>query len=228
MDKKHFLMISGITLIALALAILLPGGRPVQDNPRLPWLIEIDPHGQTRVFGLTLGTSTLQQARQELQQPGEVSLFSTPEGHFMVEAYFQRLHLSGIRADMVLTLDLDQSRLAEMYDRGLRISQLESGAKKVKLAETDMASVAQAAIRHITYLPAADLDEDLIRRRFGEPMQRISEPSGVVHWIYPQKGLDIALNPDGKEIFQYISPAHVGELLKPLENLERSQPSAAN
>ncbi len=47
------------TLIALAAAILLPGGRTVEENPRLPWDLRLDSQGNLSVFGLVLGKSNL-------------------------------------------------------------------------------------------------------------------------------------------------------------------------
>lgn len=217
MERKIFLGILAATLIAITLAIILPGGRTVDEQPRLPWLIEIDAAGYPSVFGITLGKSRLQEVRDRFREQGEINLFRSGDGSFAVEAYFGRLYLSGIRAAMIITLDLDQATMQQMYDRGLRISQMESGGKKVKLAASDVIALEQAIIDHITYLPATDLDDELIASRFGEPDQRIEEESsGLVHWLYPEKGLDIAVNPDGKEVFQYLIPAHFERAMEPL------------
>jgi len=43
------------------------------------------------------------------------------------------------------------------------------------------------------------------------------EATGITHWLYPDRGLDIAVNPDGREVFQYVMPARFNELLEPLE-----------
>ena len=45
-----------------------------------------------------------------------------------------------------------------MYERGLRISQLESGGKKVKLDPADVETLLNRPIRSITYLPQARLE----------------------------------------------------------------------
>ena len=206
-----------ITLVAIAFAILLPGGRTVDPNPKLPWMIEVDAHGESHVFGLTLGESTLADAREAFQEQGKMNLFVSPQGEYAIEAYFQRLFLSGLRADLVLALDVGQQQAAEIFDRGLRISKLGSGAKKVDMTTPDKDLLADKRIALITYLPATDLEEDIIRRHFGEPQQKISEKkSGIVHWLYPEKGLDIGVNPEGKEVFQYVRPSEFEELLKPL------------
>jgi hypothetical protein len=82
--------------------------------------------------------------------------------------------------------------------------------------EQDLLSLSQGRVGHLTYIPSADLSEELIRSRFGEPTERITEKSGIVHWLYPGKGMDIAVNPNGKEVFQYVLPARFPALIAPL------------
>ena len=72
--------------------------------------------------------------------------------------------------------------------------------------------------------PTVLLDEDLLHKRFGEPAQRIREAeNNTTHWLYPERGLDIALNDEGQAVMQYVSPKAFSKLMAPL--LEReSQP----
>ncbi len=218
MDRSTILAILGLTSIALIIAILAPGGKTPDPNPKLPWLIEIDPSGSSRVFGLTLGKSTLSHARSTLGSEGTANIFVSPNDKISLEAYFNRLYISGIKADMVLSLSLRPETLNAMYKRGIRISQLGGGSKKVTLAPEDMATVATAVIELITYLPAAKLDQELISNRFGKPHSVIREKSGIEHWLYPERGLDIALNPEGKEVFQYVNPARFNQVMEPLQH----------
>lgn len=218
MQRHVLLIVLAVTLLALTVALLLPGGRPPDKEPLLPWKIELAPDGSNQVFGLTLGHSTLADARVQFKTEGEVTLFVSPAGIHYLEAYFDRVSLSGLRANLVLSLDLPQPLAKSMFDRGLRISQLGSGGKKVDLAPKDLDTVADLPVRLITYLPAANLDEALIRKRFGEPQLLIPEPdSETMHWLYPEQGLDIALDPGGPEILQYLRPADFEDILAPLE-----------
>ncbi|MEN8214053.1 MAG: hypothetical protein ABFR19_06795 [Pseudomonadota bacterium] len=217
MDRKIGFGLLLITLVVLAVAILSPGGRTVDPEPKLPWLIETDGSGGSRVFGLVLGQSTLDDARELFQEQGKMNLFLSPQGEYAVEAYFQRLFLSGLRADLVLALDVEQPQAEEIFERGLRISKLGSGTRKVEMTVPDQEWLATQPIALITYLPAADLEEEILRQRFGEPRQVLGEKnSAIMHWLYPDKGLDIAVNADGKEVFQYVRPSAFGAILQPL------------
>jgi len=221
MERKLFLGILSITLVALAVALLLPGGRTPDREPRLPWLIEVNQQGALTVFGITLGESTLQQARENLQEQGKVTLFQSPGGEYRTETYFQSIFLSGLKADLVLTLAVDENQAQAMFERGERISQMGSGTRKIELSSRDLEALSLAPVATITFIPATDLDADLLSGRFGEPERRIKEKdSEIVHWLYPEKGLDIALNPDGKEVFQYVNPAEFGQLSEPLTGRE--------
>ncbi|OOZ36036.1 hypothetical protein [Solemya velesiana gill symbiont] len=226
MDRKIVLGILSLSLIALAIAILIPSGRVPDSKPTLPWQIQIDGRGLPTVFDLTLGESTLSSAQGIFKETGDISLFATPDDHLSAEAFFERLYINGIRASMILTLDLDQGTLSDMFDRGVRLQKLETGNRKISLAGEDYDRLATARINHITYVPAANLDGELIKGRFGEPVRRIMEPeTGAEHWLYPEKGLDIALNPDEKEVFQYVIPAEFDRILEPLEAAaEKSTP----
>lgn len=204
------------TLLGLAIAIFIPGGESTDKTPMLPWQITIDANGNSSVFGITMDNSTLLEAENLYQEQSTVSLFATPDNQYAIEAFFERLYLNGIRANLVMNIDVDADTAAQMMERGIRISRLGSGTSKVTLSEEDLQQVKASTISLITYLPATDLDEELIQKRFGEPAERIPEESGTVHWLYPDKGLDIAVNPETKEVFQYIPPARFEQIRIPL------------
>ncbi len=206
MERKIALSILAVTILAIGIAIIMPGGRQIDTDPKLPWLIGVNQDGSSTVFGLTLGKSSVADARNLLKKEGEATLFMEPDGKLTIEVFFQRVFLSGLKADMVMTAELTQQEMQPMYDHGTRVSKLGSGEQKVTLRPEDIDMVAAAPIRHLTYLPVADLDPELIESRFGTPAQRIAEKSGASHWLYPEQGLDIAVDPERKEVFQYVAP----------------------
>ena len=223
MDKKIFLWILTLSLLGLALAILLPGGRQSDPHPKLPWDIKLDGVAGSQVFGLTLHKSTLNEAREIFGSDGEVSLFVTRDGQPDLEAYFERVFLGGLRADIVLVLETDAQTLQGFYDRGSRISRTTDITRKVELAAADLATVGRLPIGAINYIPAANLDDELVLGRFGEPAEKIGETAtGVTHWIYPERGLSIGVNPEGKEMLQYVSPGQIDQLIDTLKKTPTS------
>ena len=226
MERRILLGVLGATLMALAAAILLPGGRPVDPSPKLPWQIDVDSDGTARVFGLKLAQSPLREAQELFDEAGKINLFRVDERHLAVEAFFEQVYLSGLRGDFVLSLDVPSETAQAMFERGLRTSKASSGDRKVTLSPEDFLEVADAPIKQISYLPAAKLDPDLIAQRFGEPSERVAEPgSGIVHWLYPERGLDIATDANGRAVLQYVAPETFERVRAPLQAAQEAGPS---
>jgi hypothetical protein len=219
MDRKIILYVLGAAALGfVGIMMMMPKERG-DGVARLPWLVTTDELGRTQVFGFTIAETNLADIRDVFSEEGKINLFSHTDraDRYSVEAYFDQIYLNGLRADFVITLDAGQDELEAMYDRGLRISQLGSGDKKIKLAPEDVATLLEVPIRSITYLPWKSLDAEIIEKRFGPPEGRFTEASGVIHWLYPDKGMDIGLDTDGGVVIQYVNPGEFEGLLAPLK-----------
>ena len=230
MHKKITYGIVVIGLLVVAVSMLTPvpidKERSSENAPAaqfLPWQIEPTAQGSIRVFGLTLGESTLQDADTLYHGGAKVSLFVSPDGHYKTEAYFDKVFLGGFGAQLVMVMALSQEQQAAMFQRGARVSNLGDGRKKVTLTGDDLQTVFATPIASLAYLTRVHLDDDLLHKRFGEPAQRIREAENkTTHWLYPKLGLDIALNDEGQAVLQYVSPKAFSVLMAPL--LEQKSP----
>jgi hypothetical protein len=157
-----------------------------------------------------------------LQIQEEITLFVGEDGKPALEAYFKRVFLSGLRADFILVLEADEPLLAQLYDRGSRISRSSDATRKVELSNEDRQRVEKLPIHLINYIPYANLDDELIVSRFGQPTEKITESeTGITHWIYPKRGLSIGLNPDGKELIQYMPLNEIAAFVARIEENNR-------
>jgi hypothetical protein len=181
-----------------------------------PWDAAQDASGRTRVFDLTIGESTLADVRSLLGEEGKMNLFVSPDGSYSAEAYFDDIILSNLRADWIVSMAVPQAELARMYDQGLRISKTGSGSRKVKLDPVDAEALVDKPIRSLTYLPWKSLEPADIAGNFGEPAEKRTEESGVVHWLYPARGMDIARDPKGGVVIQYLNPDDFQRAVAPL------------
>ncbi|MGD8560256.1 MAG: hypothetical protein PVF34_04275 [Gammaproteobacteria bacterium] len=219
MDLKIIFGVAVFAIIALLIGLMLPGAdQPVPQT--YPWQIEVTADGTTKVFGLTLGATTLQQAERIFGEQAEISLFdpAADSSRKNIEAYFDKLILGGLSARMVLGFSFTSEQLQIMFERGRRISTLGDGSHKVTLHSEDISAVHREPIVSITYLSRITLDEASIKQRFGEPAQVIKESdSAMTHWLYPDKGLDVALDEKGNGVLQYVPPSQFSQLLKPLK-----------
>ena len=232
MDRKMILSILAFAVFAfIGIMLLLPDENIEDQTPRLPWQVERDSQGRTRVFGFTLGETTLGEIRRLFQEEGEINLFARldPDHQaigYSVEAYFDQIYLNRIRGDFVIGIQADSATLGPMYERGLRISQLGSGAKKVKLDPADIATLETLPISTITYLPWKSLDAEIVAKRFGTlAEQRLEPETGVTHWLYPDKGMDLAMDKKGGVVIQYVNKDAFPGLIAPLEALAKPAPT---
>jgi len=220
MDMKRLstkrLIIGGVVMGVAALLFFAgsrtEGPAPGRQALYFPWRIEIGPDGSSRVFGITLGKSTLEDAQRVFRDSGDVKLFVSPVGRLALEGFFDSVNLNGIRGKMVLVISPGERTMAAMLERGARVKSMADGSRKVTLHSEDLVNLKYAPVTGITYLPAVDLDEAVILQRFGEPSKRMPEGEGVVHWFYPHLGLDVVLNGNGKEVFQYVAPQEFDRL----------------
>ncbi len=210
-------------MIALAAALWLPGGQPPEKYDNLPWQIEVSGDGYSTVFGITLGKSTLGEVEQLLQEQPKISLFATDDGDRVVEAYFNTVTISGFKAKMVATLGFNEEQLQELYDQGERIATLAMGKRKVTLSDANLAKARNTVVVALTYLPRTNLDESTVIKRFGEPAEKILEADEKTeHWFYPDKGLDVVMSAQEREVLQYVAPNDFDRLRKPLEKMNRT------
>jgi hypothetical protein len=205
----------GITSVLIILGSFFMPGEPRRSDD-LPWHIEHPTSDSVRIFGLTLGQSVANEAELRFKEEAKPSLFKSPEGKMIAEIFFEQVDLAGLRSKVVLTIDVPEAELKGMYERGLRMASTGSG-KKITMTPDDIAKLRTLPISSLTYLPGLRVEEALFLKRFGQPAQRIKEKeSGLVHWLYPQNGLDITLVGGEKPVLQYVSPKNFDTLVRPL------------
>ncbi|MCW8935754.1 MAG: hypothetical protein OQK98_13590 [Gammaproteobacteria bacterium] len=221
MGKHVFLTVFGISILAVVLGVYVSSLKKQEISVTgYPWQIENLPSGNTRVFGITIGLTTVAEAEQLFKEKAEINLFAPKQSTAVIEAYFDLVKVSGLKSKMVMSLDLSDETIQKIYNRGARISTLESGTRKVTLLDEDVILLQESVIVGITYLPSIHLDAQLIESRFGKPAEKLEDTkSDAIHWLYPAKGVDIVLSESEKEVIQYVKPDDFDKLLKPLKSL---------
>ncbi len=215
MDKKIILGVFALIVVAIS-AILMVPENSVSKPDTLPWNITHPVAGTTRVFGITLGQSTLDEVAQtyKYETELEISLFKPTDGKLCVEGFFEEVNFNGLKAKIIMTIAVPAEELQGMFERGLRMNSTPSG-KRITLTADDLLRVRSLPIASLTYMPTTRLEESVIAKRFGEPAQRIREnKTNLVHWLYPQHGLDIIL--DTKPLFQYLPTRDFALVQSPL------------
>jgi len=217
MDKKIILGVLALVAISISVLLMAPDNS-VNTPDTLPWKIAHPTPDTTRIFGITLGQTSLDETTKIFAGEAEIqiSLFKPTDGKLGIEAFTEEVNFNGLKAKIVMNIAVPERELQGMFDRGLRMNNTPSG-KRITLTADDLARVRQAPIASLTYLPNVRLEDEIIAKRFGEPAQRIRESkTGVIHWLYPQHGLDIVLGGKEKPLLQYVSPRNFEQLRAPL------------
>ncbi len=212
-------------LLIVAAAVALPYLRGTkQSGPSkpegLPWQIEILPKGGSKVFGLTLGKSTIREAREIFGKGMDLAVVATHGEFGALEAFYDEANAGGITGKLILGAMLDSKTVERLKRNAVKITHLDADALQFLLNSDDMPVADQAPIGTITFIPSASFDEKTALERFGTPTERIRASAHVEHLLYPEKGLDLVLDSRGKEILQYVAPRDFARLRDPLVKAE--------
>jgi len=206
-------------LLAALLAVypFLDQSKSTEILTGLPWQIEILADGSTQVFGLHIGTSRLSDAIKVLGNDMDLAVIAATDEPGNLEMYYGHYKAGLLSGKLVLQTRAKKQDIKRWRDNSPKFEYMASGlAKKHILLENDLPQVLNERIVSLTFIPAVNLDEKVILARFGEPDQRI-QSAGVEHYLYPAKGLDIALHESSKEVLQYVKPEAFQKLIEPLQ-----------
>jgi len=201
---KYFVALLTLAIVVIALVFLETSRQHDNDAPpaKPPWQVEILAGKDTQVFGITPGWSTLDQAVDELGEDLELAIIAAPGETGSLEAYYSHYIAGPVTGKIILVMDVDPDKLLAMRERATR----DGGTRRYYLQTDDLQAAYQAPVKVITFLPSINLDEEIAQARFGAPAEVIEIDARQKHLLYPNLGLDLILNTDGKDILQYLSP----------------------
>lgn len=205
-------------LLAIVLAVY-PFFNPPDNGDTvsgLPWQIELQPDGSTRVFGLHIGSSRLSDAYKILGNDMELAIIAATDEGGKLEMYYGHYQAGLLSGKLVLQTNAAAQDIRQWRENAVKSEYMASGrAKKYTLSDDDASRILDEVITGLTFIPAVNLDEAVILARFGAPDERI-QSAGVTHYLYPAKGLDIALHEEAREVLQYVPPGAFQQLRQPL------------
>lgn len=214
--RKALILLVLLAAMVAAFSIFYRGGSDsAQMVEGLPWHIEILPGGESRVFGIRLGHSSLADAGRLLGD-GEVAIIANSEQNYGLEMFFSRYTAGVFSGKLILAADLPAEHLEQLVERAQRRTYLESGGKKYTPGSADLPAIMNARVASITFLPVVSLDQETAMERFGAPAETVVVGDQQIHLLYPDKGLDIIINRNGREVLQYVAPKSFGLLRDPL------------
>jgi hypothetical protein len=230
---KQLTILAGSVAAALLVGTLIVVGPELTRSPEeaasasaargqgLPWQIEQLPDGGITVMGLTLGsatrTSSLADVRRMWGPDVQIAIIAAPGEDGSLEAFVDPAPAGFVTGKLVVTAQLSPGALKAMRERALKTEFMDSSTRKHTLQPEDEALALAAPIVSLSFIPQARLDAEAIVARFGTPARRIRSNGHLEHFLYPDKGLDVVLDSEGKELLQYVAPAAFSRLQQPLE-----------
>lgn len=182
----------------------------------LPWNIEAHADGTSTVFGLRLEQTTVAEAVQTLGGDHELGIIAGTGGSLALEIYFSRFSAGPLEAKLIVGVQATANDLQAMQLAAADVSITSTGARKFRLNRSDYERALGWTVKSLTLVPAANLSEEILQARFGEPATRVRVNDTEQHYLYPAAGLDITLNREGKEVLQYVAPRSFAALSLPL------------
>ena len=226
---KFALYLIAFVVAALIIPFFIPSSgkqEGVDPNSNLPWQITLDGQGGSSVFGLKPGVSTLGEVRQRFGSEMELAIVAEPNEVGMLEGYYSGVSLGFVMAKMIVTVDAKDEAIIAMRDRALRAKHMDSTTRKITLNADDVAAADQMLVKAISVIPTVNLDEATVIQRFGQPGERVEISEKRVHLLYPQQGLDVVVDGNGKELLQYVAPRNFASLREPLRAAVAAQPAS--
>lgn len=215
---KFIVLIASLIVAAVLLPMLFvpPPEELAKHQARLPWNVEALPDGNSRVLGLTLNRSTLTEAKAAYGPDVEVAIVAEPGETGTLEAYVATAQLGFVTGKLVMTLAADDEQIDGMRRRAVKTEYMQSTTRRATLQAADLQAAMQLPVTAINFVPSVNLDESTVIERFGPPTERVQVNAQQTHLLYPDKGLDIVLDSEGKEVLQYVAPRDFARLSAPL------------
>jgi hypothetical protein len=201
---KYFLVLLVVILIAIGL-MFFNNDEQASNEPvtGLPWQIDSLPSGDTRVFGIVLGRTTLGEAIELLgNDEMDLAILAAPHETGTLEAYYSHYSAGPITGKLFLLLGITPDVLSPMRKRAFQ----DGGTRRYHLHPDDLPVAYRAPVSVINFVPSFNLDDEIAQTRFGTPAEIIQIDTQQKHWLYPDKGLDLILNVDNKDVLQYLPP----------------------
>ena len=225
---KHIYIILGILFIALLVTwTQLPEISTDQRKiTRLPWIIQTDEQGGSRVFGLAIGKATVKQAQETFNDEAEFAVFIDQDEQLSLEAFFNYTNIAGLQARMTLTLIADKQEIADLAEQSIEKKAQPSNSYKLKLPTDLHPTLFEYAFNSITYQPKIKIEKDILMARFGKPENIERTGEHTYQWRYPKKGLLITVSDEEKPVFIYVRPDQFSNYF-PSNEEQQSNPVSA-
>jgi len=153
---KYILVLMIVIVFGL---LFFNNGKQYSDEPLtgLPWQIDRLADGDTRVFGITPGQTTLAGALQQLGDDLDLAIIAAPHESGTLEAYYSHYSAGPITGKLLLVMNITADELSALRERAYQ----DGGTRRYHLHPDDLAFAYRTTVRVINFMPDFNLDEDI-------------------------------------------------------------------
>jgi len=179
----------------------------------MPWQVDKLENGSLRVFGLTLGKTSIQEANQLFARFGknQFQIHTDENNHQTFELFtlYNDLTFGGLQASIKLTYQINHPDLEKIYRSLQELDEnFDISKTKHKIVVLDINSEIEMKylsypISSITYTPSIDYGLDAIRQNFGPAAKEKKINDELQIWSYPKMGLKIYIHQTELDQFIY-------------------------
>ncbi|MBK1687004.1 hypothetical protein [Rubrivivax gelatinosus] len=232
--KSPFLLalLAGVVVLLVAFAPalwqVLRGTAPAPvSSPEAPWSIAARGDG-VAAFGLQLPGSTLADADQRWGEGLQLAVMAETGQPGALEGYVERFDGGGVGGRLLLTTSLGDAELLRLQQTAAEREPAGGTLWRYPLRASERPALGATPLVGLSFIPATNLDAQTLRQRFGEPDEVIAPGGRLEHWLYPARGLAIAVDAEGRELLQVVAPADFERRLRaPLKTAASAAASPA-
>lgn len=180
---------------------------PGQIERGLPWQIDTLPDGHTRVFDLTPGMSTLAEVQRVQGDALQVALVAKLGEAGALEALVDPFRAGYVTGRLVLAFDAPADARTRWREGATGSEAMEGGVRRFALLPAHREQAGAAVLVGVSYVPSVQLTEGVVRERFGEPAARVVLGPQAQAWLYPERGLAVTIDAQGRDVLNYVAPA---------------------
>jgi hypothetical protein len=211
--KSPFLvaLLAGVAILVIAFVPALwqvlrgTASAPVSSSDT-PWSIAARGDG-VAAFGLQLPGSTLADAERRWGEELQLAVMAETGQAGALEGYVERFDSGGVNGRLLMTTALPEAELQRLQQSAAEREPAGGTLWRYRLRAAERQALGATPLVGLSFIPAANLDAQTLRQRFGEPDEIIAPGGRLEHWLYPARGLAIAVDAEGRELLQVVAPA---------------------
>ena len=203
MNRKFLILL----MVGTAMIIAVIGQHEPQNQlNNMPWEIKHLDNGALKVFGVTLGKTSIHEANQIFSRFADTRLQVKNIDNkptYQLLAHYNDLTIGGVLSHIVIVYQIEHTELKSIYDSlnistdNSNINTLYSVSKKTETKHLN------TAVAKIIYTPEIDFDLMMIRQRFGPPSDELKLNNDETILSYPKLGLKIYIAANIPDKFIY-------------------------